>query len=77
VIELHRKLRDRVKKLAIDPVAERAKAVSLIDQLVADYPDVEQSFVKQEGPGKLSIRRASADEFGVKPKTYAQYAEAL
>lgn len=76
-MELQRKLRDRVKLWDIDPIAERERAVNLIDELVADYADVEQSFVKQEGPGKLSVRRASADEFGVKAKTYAEYGEAL
>jgi thiol-disulfide isomerase/thioredoxin len=76
-IEIRRKLREQVTKLAIDPVVERKEAVGLIEQIIAEYPDVVQSFVKQEGPGNLSIRRASPEELGFSAKTYAQYSEAL
>lgn len=77
LLEFRRRLLEQGNILAIDPSAERMKAVSLVDELIAEYPEIVQSFVKQEGPGNLSIRRASPDELGVKPKTYAKFAEAL
>jgi thiol-disulfide isomerase/thioredoxin len=76
-VEFRRKVRDQLNKLAIDPVAERKKAVSLIEQIIDEYPEIVQSFVKQEGPGNLSIRRSSPEEIGVKPSTYAKLSESL
>lgn len=76
-IELRTKFRDQVKKLAIDPVADREEAVRLIEQIISEDSNVVRVFVVPDGPGSLSIRRSSAEELGATATTYAKLADSM
>lgn len=76
-VEYRRKLRDQFNKLAIDPAAERKKALSLIEQIVADNSEIVASFAVLDGPGSLSIHRSTPEAIGAKPTTYAKLSESL
>jgi thiol-disulfide isomerase/thioredoxin len=77
LVTYRRILRDQVKKMAIDPTAARAEAIRLIEQIIAEDPDIVRTFVVQEDPGKLSICRSRTAELGQDATTYATIADAM
>lgn len=77
LIDRQRKLREQMKKLAIDPAAERANALQVIEELVAQEPDVLQTSIRFDGTAHLNLHRGNWDDVPQKPKTYSKMAEAL
>ncbi|HTM56577.1 MAG TPA: TlpA disulfide reductase family protein [Pirellulales bacterium] len=77
VVERRRLLRARVKELAIDPTSERKRAVSLLEAIVADYPDAVQIFPKLKGPGSIEVGRPSSEELKLHGRPYAKLASAM
>lgn len=76
-VEYRRKLRDQFNKLPIDPAVERKKALSLIEQIVAENSEIVETFAVPDGPGSLSIHRSTPEAIGAKPTTYAKLSESL
>ena len=77
LIAYRRILRDQVRKMAIDPAAARTEAIRLIEQIIAEDPDIVRVFAVRESPGSLSIRPSSVEELGATATTYAKMADAM
>ena len=77
LVAYRRILRDQVKKMAIDPAVARTEAIRLVEQIIAEDPDIVRVFPVREGPGNLSIRRPSVEELGATATTYAKMADAM
>ncbi len=75
--EIRNKLREQIRAIGpIDIAREREEAVHLADQILRDHPQTFRSYAKEEGPGKLSVRRMSEGELTNAP-TFGSLAESL